>query len=62
MKIPNYIKPWMSPNYVVIKSDNEGQNGSIPIAEVDEEILIALCDKFKEDVLAKARQPLEKMK
>lgn len=65
MRLTLNIKPFLVPSYVVLElpehalRDGLAPLPEIPLSDVDEDALEALCKQFRDDVFAKhgARQP-----
>lgn len=55
------LEPWITPIYVMEKRDS---NKSWHIKEIDAETLSEQCDKFREEIFAKAgkKDPLKSVK
>ena len=63
MKIEMKLKPWVTPNFVILevpaRPRQEGwkEAPSIPLAEVDVAVLSDMCDAFRAEVFKKAGKP-----
>jgi hypothetical protein len=63
LKIPLNVVPWVTPNYVSIQTpprrrqDGFQEGPKLPLAEVDAEVLAAMCDAFRAEVFVKAQKP-----
>jgi hypothetical protein len=57
-KIQVEVNAWQTPNLVTLKTQ-EGwkETPSIPLAEVDADVLSMLCDDFRAEVFRKAGKP-----
>lgn len=55
------LKPFGTPNFVLLdahpgrREDGIKETSSIPLSEVPEEVLVEMCDDFKQEVLRKHR-------
>lgn len=53
------VNAWQTPNYVTLKqpAGRDQQSPSIPLSEIDADVLALLCDDFRAEVFKKAGKP-----
>lgn len=50
------LKPFQTPNFVLMKDAVEDESPKLPLAALDPESLEKLCDKFRDDIFEKAKK------